>query len=81
MIMSWTTFSRICDILGFISFFLSIGILKKFTQKPKVRKKLTKMNEKSCSVPSLRCGKIFGMTDCLHQASKIIYRAKYTNFK
>lgn len=29
MIMSWTTFSRICDILGFISFFLSIGILKK----------------------------------------------------
>ena len=27
--MFWTTFSRICGILGFISFFLSIGILKK----------------------------------------------------
>lgn len=27
--MFWTTFSRICDILGFISFFLSVGILKK----------------------------------------------------
>lgn len=64
--MFWTTFSRICDILGFISFFLSIGILKKVYAKPKVRENLTKMNEKSCSMPSLRCGKTFGTTDCLH---------------
>lgn len=56
MIMSWTTFSRICDILGFISFFLSIGILKKVYAKTESQKETCK-NEREellCSIIALR---------------------------
>lgn len=56
MIMSWTTFSRICDILGFISFFLSIGILKKVYAKTESQKETYK-NEREellCSIIALR---------------------------
>ena len=49
--MFWTTFSRICDILGFISFFLSVGILKKVYAKAESQRESykTEREELLCS--------------------------------
>lgn len=80
--MNWTILSRVADILGVVSFLLSLGIFRKIYTKAEIQKE-TLYRRTRCTFNTFKSApsKIFGMMVLLQIKFKILCKLKCLNTK